>query len=138
MFSLLLKDLNFLFKVLSPVKTKISLGMYMLKKEFSKRYVHFLLQLKDAFEIVSDDNASNKTALLAAQQKDEKSSEMIAELTAVSSAIKILSFQTVTLGFLADMSWQTMLTQIKLLIEEQSDQGLHCYNSICNIDKWFP
>ena len=36
------------------------------------------------------DNASNKTALLAAQQKDEKSSEMITELTAVSNIIKIL------------------------------------------------
>ena len=61
--------------------------------------IHFLLQLKDAFEVVSDDNASNKTALLAAQQKDEKSSEMIAELTAVSSAVRILSFWTVILSF---------------------------------------
>ena len=47
-------------------------------------------QLKDAFEVVSEDNASNKTALLAAQQKDEKSSEMITELTAVSRIITVL------------------------------------------------
>ena len=41
-------------------------------------------QLKDAFETVSEENASNKVALLAAQQKDEKGSEMLTELTAVS------------------------------------------------------
>ena len=26
----------------------------------------------------------------------------------------------------ADRSWQTVQTQIRLLLEEQSDQGLHC------------
>ena len=28
--------------------------------------------------------------------------------------------------FRTDWSWQTVQTQIKLLLEEQSDQGLHC------------
>ncbi|XP_045191730.2 leucine-rich repeat and coiled-coil domain-containing protein 1-like [Mercenaria mercenaria] len=38
-------------------------------------------QLKSAFETVSEENASNKAALFAAQKKDEKSSDIIAELT---------------------------------------------------------
>ena len=33
--------------------------------------------------------------------------------------VMILSFRT-------DRSWQTVQTQIRLLQEEQSDQGLHC------------
>ena len=33
--------------------------------------------------------------------------------------VMILSFRT-------DMPWQTVQTQIRLLLEEQSDQGLHC------------
>ena len=33
--------------------------------------------------------------------------------------VMILSFRT-------DMSGQTVQTQIRLLLEEQSDQGLHC------------
>ena len=33
--------------------------------------------------------------------------------------VMIQSFQT-------DWSWQTVQTQIRLLLEEQSDQGLHC------------
>ena len=37
--------------------------------------------------------------------------------------IMILSFRT-------DRSGQTVQTQIRLLLEEQSDQGLHCFNSI--------
>ncbi|KAL4234350.1 leucine rich repeat [Mactra antiquata] len=40
-------------------------------------------QLKNAFEIVSEENSCNKTALLAAQRKDEKSSEMLNELTSM-------------------------------------------------------
>ena len=40
-------------------------------------------QLKSAFEKISKENAENQAALLAAQRKDESSSEMIAELTAV-------------------------------------------------------
>ena len=43
------------------------------------------LQLKSAFETVSEQNAGNKSALMAAQRKDEKSAEMISELTAVSN-----------------------------------------------------
>ena len=31
-----------------------------------------------------------------------------------------------TLSFRTDMSGQTVQTQIRLLLEEQSDQGLHC------------
>ena len=30
-----------------------------------------------------------------------------------------------TLSFRTDRSWQTVQTQIRLLLEEQSDQGLH-------------
>jgi len=41
--------------------------------------------LKSAFETVSEQNAGNKSALMAAQRKDEKSAEMISELTAVSN-----------------------------------------------------
>ena len=37
----------------------------------------------------------------------------------VESTVMILSFRT-------DMSKQTVQTQIRLLLEEQSDQGLHC------------
>ena len=37
----------------------------------------------------------------------------------VKTTVMILSFQT-------DMSGQTVQTQIRLLLEEQSDQGLHC------------
>ncbi|XP_052817378.1 leucine-rich repeat and coiled-coil domain-containing protein 1-like [Mya arenaria] len=40
-------------------------------------------QLKTAFEHISEENAGNQSALLAAQRKDEKSSEMISELTAL-------------------------------------------------------
>ena len=38
--------------------------------------------------------------------------------------VMIVSFQT-------DSSGQTVQTQIRLLLEEQSDQGLHCLLSIC-------
>ena len=31
-----------------------------------------------------------------------------------------------TLSFQTDRTWQTVQTQIRLLLEEQSDQGLHC------------
>ena len=37
----------------------------------------------------------------------------------VKSTVMILSFRT-------DMPGQTVQTQIRLLLEEQSDQGLHC------------
>ena len=36
-----------------------------------------------------------------------------------------------TLSFWTDKSRQTVQTQIRLLLEEQSDQGLHCFYSIC-------
>ena len=45
------------------------------------------------------------------------------EIQAVST-VKILSFRT-------DSFRQTVQSQIRLLLEEQSDQGLHCCNSIC-------
>ena len=31
------------------------------------------------------------------------------------------------LNFRTDRSWQTVQTQIRLFLEEQSDQGLHCF-----------
>ena len=39
--------------------------------------------------------------------------------TIMASTVMILSFRT-------DMPGQTVQTQIRLLLEEQSDQGLHC------------
>ena len=40
-------------------------------------------------------------------------------ITSVSCTVMIQSFQT-------NMSGQTVQTKIRLLLEEQSDQGLHC------------
>ena len=37
-----------------------------------------------------------------------------------------------TLSFWTDRSWQTVQTQIRLLLEEQSDQGLHCLLFHCH------
>ena len=36
------------------------------------------------------------------------------------------SYTVMTLSFRTDRSGQTVQTQIRLLLEEQSDQGLHC------------
>ena len=36
------------------------------------------------------------------------------------------SVSTVIINFRTDRSGQTVQTQIRLLLEEQSDQGLHC------------
>ena len=46
---------------------------------------------------------------------------MIAQvcLSYLQSTVMILSFRT-------DMPWQTVQTQIRLLLEEQSHQGLYC------------
>ena len=38
----------------------------------------------------------------------------------------ISQFTVILLNFRTDRSGQTVQTQIRLLIEEQSDQGLHC------------
>ena len=35
------------------------------------------------------------------------------------------------LSFWTDRSWQTVQTQIRLLLEKQSDQGLHCLQFLC-------
>ena len=45
--------------------------------------------------------------------------------------VMILSFRTYRSG-------QTVQIQIRLLLEEQSDQGLHCLNSICTFLMKFP
>ena len=37
-----------------------------------------------------------------------------------------ISFTVMILSFRTDMPGQTVQTQIRLLLEEQSDQGLHC------------
>ena len=37
-----------------------------------------------------------------------------------------VTFTVMILSFWADRSGQTVQTQIRLLLEEQSDQGLHC------------
>lgn len=46
-------------------------------------------QVQKAFETVSRENATNKQALLVAKEKDDKSTSVIAELTAVSSTVCI-------------------------------------------------
>ena len=38
----------------------------------------------------------------------------------------LLGITVITLRFWTYRSWQTVQTQIRLLLEEQSDQGLHC------------
>ena len=38
----------------------------------------------------------------------------------------ITAFTVMSQSFRTDKSWQTVQTQIRLLLEEQSDQGLHC------------
>ena len=38
----------------------------------------------------------------------------------------IIDFTVMILSFRTDMPGQTVQTQIRLLLEEQSDQGLHC------------
>ena len=40
--------------------------------------------------------------------------------------LRIKDFTVMTLSFRTDRSGQTVQTQIRLLLEEQSDQGLHC------------
>ena len=52
--------------------------------------------------------------ILLLQKIDEKMYKLL-----ISGTIMILSFRT-------DRSEQTVQTQIRLLLEEQSDQGLHC------------
>ena len=56
--------------------------------------------------------------------------ELICNYSNISSVRK---FRTITvsitlmfLSFWTDRFWQTVQTQIRLLLEEQSDQGLHC------------
>lgn len=63
----------------------------LLQLEVIKIYIfyNFLLyfaQLQHAYQTVSEENAENKQALLAAQHKDETSSAMISELTQVNTA----------------------------------------------------
>ena len=44
----------------------------------------------------------------------------------MAAMIWLLRFTVMILNFLTDRSWQTVQTQIRLLQEEQSDQGLYC------------
>ena len=39
---------------------------------------------------------------------------------------RVFGYTVITLSFRTDRSEQTVQTQIRLLLEEQSDQGLHC------------
>ena len=43
-----------------------------------------------------------------------------------SELLQFLTLTVMTLSFRTDKSGQTVHTQIRLLLEEQSDQGLHC------------
>ena len=43
------------------------------------------------------------------------------------SLIKFVYNTVMILSFRTDRSGQTVQTQIRLLLEEQSDQGLHCF-----------
>ena len=48
-------------------------------------------------------------------------------ITATDSGVQIFwNFTVMILSFRTDMPGQTVQTQIRLLLEEQSDQGLHC------------
>ena len=45
----------------------------------------------------------------------------------ISMKVFVMKISTVmTLSFWTDRSWQTVQIQIRLFLEEQSDQGLHC------------
>ena len=51
----------------------------------------------------------------------------VRKLRIITVLLAILSVTTVMiLSFRTDMPGQTVQTQIRLLLEEQSDQGLHC------------
>ena len=43
----------------------------------------------------------------------------------------VLYITVMILSFRTDMPEQTVQTQIRLLLEEQSDQGLHCLPFVC-------
>ena len=40
--------------------------------------------------------------------------------------LNLTAYTVITLSFRTDRSGQTVQTQIRLLLEKQSDQGLHC------------
>ena len=60
----------------------------------------------------------------------------VRELT-VTFAVNLLS-TVMTLSFRTDKSGQTVQTQIRLLLEEQSDQGLHCLLSHLHLFEEIP
>ena len=47
-------------------------------------------------------------------------------MTTTKPQISAIKPTTIILGFWTDSSGQTVKTQIRLLLEEQSDQGLRC------------
>ena len=48
------------------------------------------------------------------------------ETKSVGIARTTLTYTVMTLSLQSDGSWQKVQTQIRLLLEEQSDHGLHC------------
>ena len=51
---------------------------------------------------------------------------MYARVSLAESPTQMLTGTVMMLSFRTDRSGQTVQTQIRLLLEEQSDQGLHC------------
>ena len=60
------------------------------------------------------DSTNVRKFTVEARSSDERENQY-----SYTSTVMILSFWT-------DIPWQTVQTQIRLLLEEQSDQGLHC------------
>ena len=62
------------------------------------------------------------------QQKQMSTGELTKKdkIFQLSSNMHLICNTVMILGFRTNKSEQTMQTQIRLLLEEQSDQGLHC------------
>ena len=60
-----------------------------------------------------------KLPSLNLKESNQFSINLYLKIFSVAFTVMILSFQT-------NRPWQTVQTQIRLLLEEQSDQGLHC------------
>ena len=66
-----------------------------------------------------------QTDLCLVENPEAKFSHKLAHMLSLFAA-SISIITVMTLSFRTDRSGQTVQTQIRLLLEEQSDQGLHC------------
>ena len=60
------------------------------------------------------------------KNKGNKDTDQTAQICRLVSAFAFCMGTVMTLSFRTDRSRQTVQTKIRLLLEEQSDQGLHC------------